>query len=735
MMGKLHLLFAVLALSVSALSHCADATPPAADATTQPGDIVARHPGGKPGVLLFVGSNNEVGIFDAVGGSTPMRIVEPARTVRALAVAYPFSDVEVVVWGRNTLRDLAADQISKRVQNAMKQFVQDGGDLVVFGQFGTTHTEFITGCFGVQVSGGCDGAQVTDDALRKRATAAGYDEAGLAKVRFYNSYLGLPPESAVLLRGNDEHHAATGAVVPFGHGRLILLGANLDPADQKLDVAFFDRIYPDRGREISAQPVAAQPTTAEAGDPMAWPAEPAIPLLRALLPPAEYQRRFRAARAAIDVDLLARPDRPTEGELVYQVDPGSRAEQLGLRVGDIVTAMDGVLMEDRKSHAPVQGPRTLTFWSPRGGMRTVQADDTPRFGFFSQGGWRPDQAYARSAERDPRWDDAMLVAGATFRDDPDLAETALQHAQQAGYEGRMLLPLAARIAFAECRFADCLAFGWQVLIKRGSVGEELALILYKAALLDFKLDQAIELAQKYPGAIENPEPIIELARSYRALPPDSSPSPIAMLSKLKRSPVVRLEGLNISNFMQATQALNQSSAEEFNKDGHLDLVIPSEHQHPMGLSPGFANIAVTVKFDCRQTDDQATRFDRCVRVALFNVKSELPKYVLPSDAIDVEVTDDGIEVGAFGASKLHFRACPPLLPERCRRTLCVVILHHRCEVTIDGRRIFYGPVLSDETKRQYNLFIQIVGLSGRVERPMIEELQDPREPQTIGLQR
>ena len=32
-------------------------------------------------------------------------------------------------------------------------------------------------------------------------------------------------------------------IVPFGRGRLILLGTNMDPADEKLDEAFFERIY------------------------------------------------------------------------------------------------------------------------------------------------------------------------------------------------------------------------------------------------------------------------------------------------------------------------------------------------------------------------------------------------------------------------------------------------------------------------------------------------------------
>ena len=61
----------------------------------------------------------------------------------------------------------------------------------------------------------------------------------------------------------------------------------------------------------------------------------------------------------------------------------------------------------------------------------------------------------------------------------------------------------------------------------------------------------------------------------------------------------------------------------------------------------------------------------------------------------------------------------------------MVVLHNRCEVTLDdGRRIFYGPVTSDESKRRYGLFIQAVGVSGRVMPPIWERLEDPRTTAT-----
>lgn len=681
-------------------------------------------------VMLFVGTPDELEIFDPLGGED-LHIVTHEQLPRVSASAHPFDGFDVVVWGRNSFHDAPRSALSDSFLQAMRQFVERGGDLVYFEQFAMQNMDLAQKMFAIKVAGACDGALIDNPDLKAHATAAGYDQKRLAKVKFYNSYQDLPKDASIWLRGDDEKHSPTGVLVPFGKGRVILLATNMDPEDKQLDEEFFNQIY--HFRSIAAANVPPTDPPELDGNPMDWKENVQPPALRQVLDPVTYEARFKAARQRIDVESLRDPSRPMRGEEVSLVVPGSPADQLGIRPGDIITAIDGIAMGKRSGEferidTPPGNKRQVAFWSPTGGEKTVETD-ARRFGFWSRSGIRPAETYARSNERDPRWDDQVLVAAANFWNDPDLAETALIHAQQAGYNGRLLYPLAVKIAFQQFRYDQALAFGWH-LLNSGTLGKDLAANLYQAAVMGFKLEQAVELERRYPDVIVPQPQIAEMARAYRAMPGDNSPNPIAQLPHVKRSKVTSFSAFVPTGAQDFRGDLSQWAANEFNHAHRADVSIPTGHYNVFMLNPSFPNIAVTVNFDLYDSSDEDSQVSSTCDFGLFDTTDPQPHHHLPPNSLKVSVlSSEAIQIRAFGLRNQLLWPAPPHLPFRSKGMLQMVILHNRCEASLNGRRIYYGPVLFPESSRKYGLWIQVIGMSGRITHPIVEELLDPATTQ------
>lgn len=221
------------------------------------------------------------------------------------------------------------------------------------------------------------------------------------------------------------------------------------------------------------------------GDPMDFKPPATPPALVARYDEANYQRLAKAARKKIDIDALRAPGRPTSGLLIQGVIPGHQAAKLGIQAGDILMSLDGAQLgsgEDEQTldEAQTDQPQQLTFWSPRDGQKTVTVEPG-QIGIFYYGGPRLADHYARSAQRDPKWDDDMLIAASTFMTDPYLAETALWRAQKAGYQGSLMIPLAARIAYFQGRFDDTLAYGWPIWSRNQRLNGEMIELFNSAA--------------------------------------------------------------------------------------------------------------------------------------------------------------------------------------------------------------------------------------------------------------
>lgn len=467
---------------------------------------------------------------------------------------------------------------------------------------------------------------------------------------------------------------------------------------------------------------------------MDWPANPDLPSLREMLAPAAYDARFKAARKKIDLASLRDPGRPTQGEEIFLILPGTPADKLGLKIGDIVTAVDGVAVGPRSGQLDrvdpaTDGKRQIAVWSPGMGERTLETDGG-KFGYWYRGGARPAEAYARANDHDPQWDDQVLVAAANFMDDPDLAETALLHAQQAGYDGRLFYTLAAKIAFQQFRFDDALAFGWHLIAAHHPIGNDLAVTLNQAALLDFKLEQSLDLARRFPNVINEQPEVNQMAKDYRAMPVDTGPNPIARLPHLKRKKVSTFTPFVAPGGQDFTQGMSKWAADIFNHDRPVDLDLPSDHYNHYLFTPSFANVAATVHFDLHDTDNENGGYSKAIYVALFDTTAPVPGWRPSKNMVMVDVASC-LEMGVegFGLKNQLLWTVPPHIPWRAKGTIRIVILHNRCEATLDGRRVFYGPVPAPESSRRYGLSIQVIGMSGPIDKPVVEELIDPATTQ------
>lgn len=465
------------------------------------------------------------------------------------------------------------------------------------------------------------------------------------------------------------------------------------------------------------------------GDPMDWKPPTSQPAIHPRYDDANYRRLSRAALRTLDLAALRDPSRPVGGVLVTSVDAGGQAAKLDLRPGDILLSLDGISLGDNRDEQNVNDARNgeqqqLTYWSARSGLKTIPIEPG-MLGISLYYGQRLLDRYARSSERDPRWDNDMLVATSTFMTDPFLAETALARAIRAGYLGQFRSQLAARIAFKQCRFEEALAIGWP----GGAPPQRLtgdSLRMYNvAAMLSFKLEQAIQLSARYPAELPRSNKIAAAVAAYRAMPKSDLANPVAELDNVRRTRFDRYRPFASRKDDAVDRKMGRWGASELNAPRPLSLHVPSGRYFSASLTPAFANVALAAHFNVHDSDQKDTGWEHALTFALFDARRD----ATPEHSIQVMLTADGtVRVDPFGLPEVQFdlpRADPA--SRHLGGTIRLVILHNRCEVTLDGsKRIYYGPVTLNESKRRFGFFIQADGVSGTILPPVWERLEDLR---------
>jgi hypothetical protein len=190
-------------------------------------------------VLLFRDRNEDERLFQLIADGKA-KIVRKPQFSAVLAEPNPFAPYTIVGWGTNQWRETATTDITPAVRNSLQEFVRAGGDLIMFEQYEQANMTIIDDLFGLKTRGGGKGATFVHPDLLTKVKAAGFDDAALKELRFHNGYDNLPAHSLVLVKSGDRN---TVVVIPFGRGRLILIGLTNDPTETKFEEALLDQIY------------------------------------------------------------------------------------------------------------------------------------------------------------------------------------------------------------------------------------------------------------------------------------------------------------------------------------------------------------------------------------------------------------------------------------------------------------------------------------------------------------
>lgn len=194
-------------------------------------------------VLHFQGHNAEGRIFKAIAGKGGYKIVGKDDLAGIFAGRDPFAKVDIFAWGGNRFRETPPADFPEAARLSMQNRIRAGADLVIFEQFGGMNTELFTDLFGIKITGeDPKNAHVELPALAARLEAGKCGAEVLKEIQFNNSFQNLPKDATILVRGGDKK-IPTVVVVPFGSGRLILIGTHYDGKNALFNDALLDFIY------------------------------------------------------------------------------------------------------------------------------------------------------------------------------------------------------------------------------------------------------------------------------------------------------------------------------------------------------------------------------------------------------------------------------------------------------------------------------------------------------------
>lgn len=154
------------------------------------------------------------------------------------------------------------------------------------------------------------------------------------------------------------------------------------------------------------------------------------------------------------------------------------------------------------------------------------------------------------------------------------------------------------------------------------------------------------------------------------------------------------------------------------------------------FAPGFPNAALAAHVNVHDTDDKDPDYSHSMSFGIYDMTKSHPSEQEPDDPPPADIlqvnleTDGSVVIYAFGLPPAGF-VIPKTGPEtRLEGTFRLVVLHNRCIVTFNDLRLFYGPVISNESKRRYGFFFKDSGVTGKMLPPVWEQLEDPRSPTT-----
>jgi hypothetical protein len=481
-----------------------------------------------------------------------------------------------------------------------------------------------------------------------------------------------------------------------------------------------------------------------ADDPLREIAVKEPPAFRSLLAAEAYQERQQKALAALgNIDALSKSELPAVGAAIVGIEPASQAGAQGLKVGDIVVRVNDkpVLWRDmpqRRGTAPV----TLHYYQAATGTLKSAEVQPGRIGIVFRSHWRPELLFWRGKSRDPKWDRHVLVGITQRAQDADLAETAWQRAVAAGFvPDELSAQCGAEIALQQGRTLDAAKFA--LVAQRASKargGLVSPAVLYRAALANYQLGLAKELAVQFPETVGSKPEVLQRLIDLHARRPQSErelPSAGELASTMYRDDLLpRLALQERKRYLPILMELKAQGRPRLmpGTDQYVRLAFMT--QEPV------RDVEFTTQFVCKAADERKGNYFKSL---LFGI------YAVPEPVADDAADDDDEDEDRALGSIEHRRAVLELqlgddssvtlehseadarlsyygetkFDGRRSHEVKLLCAGGRGEIHLDGSRLVYVPL---ETKaRRLAFVIKTVGMHLNLQKTRFVELVTKQE--------
>lgn len=430
----------------------------------------------------------------------------------------------------------------------------------------------------------------------------------------------------------------------------------------------------------------------------AWTPPSVRPTPKERLTGAPWKNRLEAAlkgRSQAERDMKV----PAFGLQVIEVFTGGQAEQLGVKIGDRLLRFNGkpILGSEAYQIARAMAPGKLEVWSS--GLREIELKEGS-FGANWKAVWQSESAYLQSTDRDARWDDFVLAACLAWVKDEEVAETALFHAQAAGYRGWITPAVMTRLCHENGRHAEAMDFGWAAGDETPAEGLGPVLqAMHRSAFLLGHLDRARSISESRPD-----HPMTPLGWDYSPAEarhrnvkrgPEAEPTPCVLATE-GRFPAGPMRGLELNGeCVERDFARGSPNLFSFEAGGAIVF-----------LGPPARNPAFSVDIEIAGTPGRAAAQLCTGRFHLVDVASGADE-ILASLELRPEV---GIGVAASGIPQVWLSG-NSLLPSGAN-TIDLALNGPWCEIRVNGRCVLLALV-PEASGREVALAFELWNVTGR----------------------
>jgi hypothetical protein len=423
----------------------------------------------------------------------------------------------------------------------------------------------------------------------------------------------------------------------------------------------------------------------------------------------DYKTRF--AKALQDAGPVPSADQLVlTGVRILSVEPGGAAENASLHAGDVIISLN-----DKPTPTIAKLAALLKAADGDVSFEILPADQSARRkvtvaagppGIIAENAWIAESQYLQSLAADAKPVDEIRIAARCALTDPQLAESALAHAQKnkaAGIDGEIFDTIAAMAFHGDSSFESALSYG-TVARKTIPAGAAAMLnrICFESAYATFRYPVAKELAKndaRYQEVLPGISDAIDVYQQLNHTAAELNPaaSKIAFTDQSKnlintapnRNNEAHSSGTRIASFIA---------------NGVIGFSSPGGKYTVCRCGPGDTNIDFSADCHFAATDHNPTRYVRVLRVGVETDGPLARTLEIYTDGSANITTDREIPVPRLDLKRL--------IDKDRKFNLKMTIVGDRYEFTIDGKRIFYGPMPSAEA-RSLRLSIQTVGITGQ----------------------